>query len=101
MTTVELDVAFTPSEVAGGLERLFSTRGWTWVPDTQPAPRYHFRVGVPSGGETVVTVEPLPNERLNYPTFFPRTLVQVRAADAASLEAMRSAILFSFLRLMG
>lgn len=98
---VELDLAFEPEAVAAGLERLFAARGLKWSRRAGGARRAEFTIVGPSAGDATVSVEPLPAQRMTYPSFFPRTLLQLASDDQAALERLRRDILLAFMRVMG
>ncbi len=101
MAAFELDLAFAPEELARGLERLFARRGRPWSRSADRGERYQFTTELASGFEAVVNVAPPPATRRTYASFFPRTLVQAHAPDAAGLEALRRDVILTFLRVMG
>jgi hypothetical protein len=96
----ELDMAFAPSEVAAGLQRLCVRLGLDWACE-HGTEDFHFRVTLPGGGQARLSVRPLPQERMTYVGFFPRTLLEARADDGPDLEALRREILLAFLRVTG
>ncbi len=101
MASFELDVAFAPEDAANGLERLFARRDRPWSRRAGGDRRYEFVTELAGGTQVVVNVAPLPLERRTYASFFPRTLVQAHASDAAGLETLRRDIILTFLRVMG
>jgi hypothetical protein len=92
---LELDMGFGLEEVVQGIERLL--RG---VAGGEPVAEGNgFRFAAADG--VTIEVEPMPPERINYPTiFFARTLVVIRGTDEA-VEAMNKKILLAFLRVGG
>lgn len=98
---VELDLAFEPEEVMTGLERLFTARGLQWCRRDAGARCAEFTIAGLGGGDARVSVAPLPPERRSYPTFFPRTLLQLELEHQGVLNAMHRDIILAFMRVMG
>ncbi len=98
---VELDLAFEPEDVMAGLERLFSARGLRWCRRDGGTRCAEFTIAGLSGGDARVSVAPLPAERMTYPIFFPRTLLQLELEHQGALNAMHRDIILAFMRVMG
>jgi hypothetical protein len=98
--TFELDMAFASDEVVAGLQQLCDRLGLDWACE-QGAGAAHFRLTLPGGAQALLSVRPLPPERMTYVGFFPRTLLEARADDGSDLEGFRRQILLAFLRVTG
>jgi hypothetical protein len=92
---LELDMGFAVEEVAQGIGRLL--QGVGCGPAVAEGNRVRF--AAPEG--VTIEIEPMPPDRIHYPTiFFARTLLVIRGGDEA-VEAMQRKILLAFLRVGG
>lgn len=98
MHRFELDLAYTPEEVAAGLERLFAKRGWAWMRTPAAPGLYVFQLTTADGAANL-QIQPLPPERITT-GLFPRTLLALRS-ESAAFESLRREIVLAFLRVMG
>ncbi len=91
----ELDMGFTVEEVTDGVGRLLVRLGAdaAKIPSSSGA---RFR----APHDVTIDVQPMPEERVDYPTLFPRTLLTLRG-DPVAVESLRRQILLAFLRVGG
>ena len=93
----ELDMGFAVEEVTEGVGRLLSRLGADVTKIPSPSSNgARFR----ALHDVTIDVQPMPEERINYPVLFPRTLLTLRG-DPVAVEALRRQILLAFLRVGG
>ena len=88
-------MGFTVEEVTAGIGRLLTRLGAD--PAKIPSPNgVRFR----APDDVTIDVEPMPEERIQYPVLFPRTRLTLRG-DPTAVESLRRQILLAFLRVGG
>jgi hypothetical protein len=91
----ELDMGFTVEEVTDGVGRLLTRLG----ADAKKIPWSNgTRFRAPH--DVTIDIQQMPEERINYPVLFPRTLLTLRG-DPVAVESLRRQILLAFLRVGG
>src|SRR4029077_2540641 len=90
----ELDMGFSPAEVATGIEQVLALRGLAARVEAAGEQRVYHLDGV------TVVIGPLPPERATHALFHPRALLVVEGEGRVA-EAVKAAIRLKFLRVTG